>query len=201
MWPLWCCGVWGDWALSRPLSSLSGGGGGQSSISYCTEGEGELPSQVLAYYMTENINIWNRKFYIIKVGCGGNIFELQNMFVKPNILLQGPIIVRVIVMITERLWGVKSVCPDDLIRQPGRGGQDCSTELTGWAVRLFLLLRNYQLSCIKYNRTTNRGIYQPLSFNHRCLKKLMESWKSSRVRWRMTGRSLPTSELAESYRR
>ena len=43
--------------MSRPLSSLSGGGGGQSSISYCTEGEGELPSQVLAYYMTENINI------------------------------------------------------------------------------------------------------------------------------------------------
>ena len=59
MWPLLCCGVWGHSTVSRPLSSLSAGG--QSSISYCSEGGN--------HSMTENINIWNRKFYIKQVGC------------------------------------------------------------------------------------------------------------------------------------
>ena len=40
-----------------------------------------------------------------------------------------------------------SDCPEYLITQPGRGGQ----ELKGWAALLVLMVRNYQLSSLNYN--------------------------------------------------
>ena len=56
-WPLLCCVVGGHLTLSRPLSSLSVGGAGQSSISlHCSDGE-------VFSLLHDNINTW--KFYII----------------------------------------------------------------------------------------------------------------------------------------